>query len=462
MGNCRHFRNCGLTDEGDPENHLCILHYQNQKKEWNEFYAALETHRKRSSDFSLFFFPGETDFFEAEFDQDASFFGATFNGEAMFHLAKFHGRATFEKATFGGEAGFGGANFEKTASFDEVTFRGEAHVHDATFGDGAGFSSVKFTTANFISSAFKGGVHFGLSNFGGEVDFSWATFGKSVEFLRSTFSGETSFVGTRFAEEGASFRFSSFRARARFASGEMDGEHIRMFSRLDVDFRDVAVEPPGAVTFVEADLRRCRFLGTNLEYLRFTGVKWPRTSDGRRDALHDEIVSGKNDQSGSLAQIEDLYRQVKKSYEGQRDYERASDFHYGEKEMRRRNPGTRKGLRALLWLYRNLSGYGEEYLRPLVWSFILLAVSAAGYLYFGLQVQDGKTTLAFQQLKAWSTDSLWVLGKGLFYSFRVMTLLRPDDLEPLRWGQLIHAGQSLLGPLLLGLAGIAIRQRLRR
>lgn len=82
--------------------------------------------------------------------------------------------------------------------------------------------------------------------------------------------------------------------------------------------------------------------------------------------------------------MEHLYRQLKQSYEDQRGNERASDFHYNEKEMRRLNPNTRRSVRFFLILYWLVSGYGEHFLRPLLWASGLLVVSTLAYLFWGL------------------------------------------------------------------------------
>jgi hypothetical protein len=42
-----------------------------------------------------------------------------------------------------------------------------------------------------------------------------------------------------------------------------------------------------------------------------------------------------------------------------------------------------------------------------------------------------------------------------------MTLLRPDDLVPIGHAKLVHAFESLAGPLIIGLLGLAIRLRLK-
>ena len=82
-------------------------------------------------------------------------------------------------------------------------------------------------------------------------------------------------------------------------------------------------------------------------------------------------------------------------YEDRRDYERAGDFHYGEKEMRRRNKETAWGLRIFLWLYRLFSGYGERYLPPLFWAGLLFVGSTIGYWWWGLRLKAGEAKLAW-------------------------------------------------------------------
>src|SRR5262249_1013595 len=144
----------------------------------------------------------------------------------------------------------------------------------------------------------------------------------------------------------------------------------------------------------------------------------------------------------------------KQNYEDRRDYERAGDFHYGEKEMRRKNPETPRSLWLFLTLYRAVSGYGEQYLPPLLWAGGLLLVCTVGYLWWGLHPKGGGAQLPLQ--------SRWDGLRGIFYSFRVMILLKPDDLVPLGYAKGVNAIQSLLGPLFLGLFALAVRQRLKR
>jgi hypothetical protein len=168
-------------------------------------------------------------------------------------------------------------------------------------------------------------------------------------------------------------------------------------------------------------------------------------------------------------QLERLYRELKQNYEDRRDYERAGDFHYGEKEMRRQNPDTAWGLWLFLTLYRWFSGYGERYLPPLLWAGLLFVGSTFGYMWWGLRPKNGGSNLVWTNdgwdllggsSLAWSNAWDWL--QAAYYSFRVMTFLKPDDWIPVGYTHILNTFQTLLSPLFLGLFALALRQRLKR
>lgn len=58
------------------------------------------------------------------------------------------------------------------------------------------------------------------------------------------------------------------------------------------------------------------------------------------------------------------YRALRKSYEDSRNEPGSADFYYGEMEMRRADPGSPRAERGLLTAYWALSGYGLRCPRP--------------------------------------------------------------------------------------------------
>jgi hypothetical protein len=220
------------------------------------------------------------------------------------------------------------------------------------------------------------------------------------------------------------------------------------------------IDQPDTLSFREVDLSRCHFLDADLRKVQIVGVIWPRipTWFGTRFGIYDESVPLEADQNRPWSRIEHLYRQLKQNYEDQRDYERAGDFHYGEKEMRRKNPELSWGLWLLLTLYWLVSGYGERFLQPLLWAAGLFVVSTVLYLSLGLEgIHPGNQKHILSLLQGGD----WL--QAAHYSFRTMVFLSTSDLAtPVSYARVVYTVQSLFSPLFLGLSALAIRQKLKR
>ena len=494
MPDCAFFTICGLPDDADPQNRCCILHSRNPRKDSNAFAAALLAHRAKSRNFSAFKFPRFADFSETTLADEADFSNAVFAAGASFSTARFLGGATFAGATFFGTTTFTEAGFAKRVNFVRTTFEGAACFGRATFAAGANFYEATFSgDADFAQARFASRASFARATFTASARFTETTFADTAHLFRTTFAGRAAFGGATFAK-GATFAEATFRQGAdfdgaaflrgkadfarcallgptRFAPRRVRKTTVSVFGDAEVDFRAVRIEPPDALAFVEANLDRCRFVDTDLRRVRLTGVTWAQLPWGlwaravTRDAVYDEKQPERYALL-PLAKLEDLYRQVKRNYEDQRDFDRVGDFHFGEKEMRRRNPATPFRLRLLLTLYRGVSGYGEWWLRPLALFLALLVAGAGGYLYCGVWAKDltgpGGHLVALRDWPSSPGEVFAAVGQSLLFSLRVLTLLKPDDLVPVGGSRLIQTVQSLCGPILLGLAGLAIRQRLRR
>ena len=415
MPKCEYYGICGRDALEDTGKGLCILHSESEGKDEEAFKKALAEHRTAKGDnFGRFVFPG-----------CANFEGNTFTAGADFTRVVFTKEAIFSDATFTAGAEFGEATFAEEAYFDDATFaNGEAHFYGATFTKEAIFSRAKCTAG---------------------ADFTGATFSRGADFAGTEFTNHALFFG------------ASFLGRTVFSLAKGKETSSPIFSGTEVDFRGVDIAPLDSLIFRDVDLTRCRFEGTDLRKAEITGAKWApiRGRFGVYDEVVDPLVDG---ETRSWHHIEKVYRELKQNYEDRRDYERARDFHYGEKEMRRKHAKTlgRRfwGLRALLFIYKWVSGYGEHILCPFVWAVILLGGCSVLYLWFGPCPKGENTRLAF--------SSLWDWLRSAHYSLRVMFLLKPDDFVPIGGAKLVHTAETILGPLLIGLFGLAVRQRLKR
>ena len=456
MPECRHQVICARNGGESTEEDLCILHSHNPGKDKQLFVKALEEHQKnKGHDFSFFVFPIKGDFHKAEFTKGACFANVKFTEGATFSWAKFSGHRGAKM--FAG-ARFSGAEFTDRANFHEAEFSDGATFGRAIFTKGADFSSAKFTKdADFAGAEFRDGAAFQEALFTKGVNFGWTKFTKGADFAGAEFTGKSRFSRAEFLGRtlfvGKQPRMVVGRRLKDFKDKPLNVkiETAQIFANAEIDFTDALIEPLDAVIFRDADLRQCLFLGTDVRKAEFTDVRWSRV--GLRFCVHDEFAPlGVLEIVRQYAKIEQLYRELKQNYEDRRDYERAGEFHFGEKVMRRRNPNTRWGLWFLLTLYSVFSGYGERYLRPLLWAGILLVSSAVLYFSLGLQPKSA----VYQSSQDWITAFL--------YSLRVMTLFRADELaNPLTvYGWVVVAVESILGPLFLGLFALAVRQRLKR
>ncbi len=342
----------------------------------------------------------------------------------------------FKKTAFNGEADFEKATFNEAGDFSEATFTGPAHFWYANFGKVAKFWHARF---------------------GGEARFSYATFTGEANFTEATFSDVADFRGVTFTGK-AFFEEARFRGLTIFARGKEPDQPTPIFFDTEVDFRNVILSEPGALIFRHADLGKCQFLGTDLRKAEITCPTWPEAEGPTK------VYDDKGKKTCDLALLEHLYRGLKQNFEDRRDSATAGDFHYREKEIRRMNPRTRRSMRCLLRIYRWLSGYGEEILRP---ALLLLFVSVVGMaVYHGFGQCAIRTWLTHLWASLLSQDqAAWVLGwRGPFvHTFRAIFLMKPvnGSLDTFHV-QLANTILSVLGPVLLGLLALAVRQRLRR
>ena len=507
MKECIHHEICHF-DEDRPETGFCILHSPDPAKDKLAFRLALEKHRESSDNFSHVVFPGYIDI-SGEFKERAIFNYCDFLDKVNFNFAKFFGGVTFTRTTFRDEVFFDQANFNnviyfyntnfhKMVSFRQAVFNGIPYFSGTPFQEGVDFSFARFCQQpSFYNFKFKGkpdfngaefekGANFNMTEFENGANFSEATFLKDAPFKGAIFKHDADFIRTKFVNsanfKGANFCGEAIFSGAAFSQGanfqeslfsgyEVDFSLCSFFGRTlftstrdksnvvkaifsgvnEVKFRQVIIDPPDGLIFIEADLSRSQFEDTNLQKIQLNNVIWPEIE--KRLGVYEE-TSLRKGKSGPWGKIEQIYRQLKKNYEDNRDYERAGNFHYGEKEMRRKNPQTPKGLKFLLFAYRWVSGYGEKCLLPLYWTLALTVASSFAYLALGIKIKEMNQMLRFT-MDDWLTAFL--------YSLEVIFLLKPDNLMPLGfWANLLHFLQSVFGPIFISLFVLAVRQKVKR
>jgi Pentapeptide repeats (9 copies) len=447
-------------------------------------------------------FRGFAGFGDATFDGDAGFAGAAFGGLAVFGEAAFKRDAGFAGALFRGPAWFGGASFSVDVWFDRVVFRRYAGFERAVFGEDSWFGEATFQgLANFREAEFLQARQIGpvLAHRGLILDA--ASFGSSVVIEVSTCA--LCCRGARFTR-GVQFRVrwarlalddTDFTAPCgvtgipRLASDSLAEreQHVsRAWQRLEpqtlselprlLSLRRANVAGLGLSNISLAD---CRFAGAHsLDLLRLEAdtvfaLSPARLGWERRRVIADErawragrrsrwavpwwpqwLGSPPGETDPTI--IAGLYRALRKGREDAKDEPGAADFYYGETEMRRRarshgSDSTKtvprgQAERGVLTAYWLASGYGLRAWRALAWLAALTLACAVGFHLVGF-------TRPPQPATYWTS---------LLYTFRATISLTDDQVNLSPWGQLLQAALRITGPVLLGLALLALRSRVRR
>ncbi|WP_405191664.1 pentapeptide repeat-containing protein [Streptomyces anulatus] len=467
-------------------------------------------------------FKGHAGFQSATFKRPG-FRSAIFEGEAVFDSAIFEGDAGFVSATFKGHAWFGSATFKRNAWFRSVVFETHAGFGLTTFEGHAGFGSATFKgDAWFGSATFVTADRFGPLVCAGRIVLSGAAFGRPVTLslaahrldCRRTRWSATAEIRLRYATvdfahavfeypltiaaEPDPFVLADGSELADAALSGAPGPDVRLASLRGVDAAHLVL--------ADVDLSGCLFTGTvHLDQLRLEGacifdtapssVRWRRWLPVRfteRRVLAEEhhwranqqrAVRGWNvavlgaGRAGPL-QLAPVYRALRKAFEDGKHEPGAADFYYGEMEMRRHADDIPRTERGLLTAYWALSGYGLRASRALAWLAAAMFLTIVLLIAFGL-AQDtpkqtatgtvpaggGKVTFEIDKDDPQNPTGDRFTGKRFEKALNVTlnsVVFRSSGQDLTTAGTYIEMTSRLTEPILLGLAVLAVRNRVKR
>ncbi len=393
-------------------------------------------------DFSGITFNDES--FEAQILLQADFKNTKFLDVANFKNAKFMDLADFAVGTR-----FEGATFADSARFDDVTFESSVYFNDATFEDEACFVGVKFKKdAIFAGSKFApkvgsegdsfGRVRFRKSMFMGEADFDQVKFVKAVDFTGANFKDRVNFKAARF-EDQANFNDASFKATTSF-NGVLFKQPPMFFETSlheDTDF--------GGVDWREAESSYARSW--------WGGIRTPatgnRTNSGYISLGVDEAVRAWDRLALIMSKLEKL-----------------PDRHmFYRLRMRAQRKQDGYGLlSAVNWLFDVSSDYGWSVYRALAWWFghwFFMAI----VLCFGTShapATSGCGSVLWNSVRTSFANAHAFLGlaskDGYLFNARECLAAASHASSIL---SAVGVLQSVLGPILLFLVMLTLRNRFR-
>ncbi|MFI8234932.1 pentapeptide repeat-containing protein [Streptomyces sp. NPDC085900] len=459
-------------------------------------------------------FKGAARFGSATFKGAAGFELATFEGLAEFELATFEGAAVFELATFESVAGFGAATFESAAGFGAATFESAVVFESATFEGLAVFRSATFKEADAVGPLVCAGwLVLSGATFGGPVTLSLAT--HRLECRRTRWSSTAEirlrYATVDFAHAVFEYPLTIAAEPAPFTSfsGQPMSELPHLLRVRDAGVRMASLRGVDAAHLVlsDIDLTACLFTGTvHLDQIRMegwcpfdtrpSGTHWRHglpTRFTKRRILAEEhhwragrprAVPGWSAAPSGVnhvgpTQLAPVYRALRKAFEDGKDEPGAADFYYGEMEMRRHDRiGSTRAERGLLHGYWLLSGYGLRASRALGW--LAVAMLATILLLMGVGLaQDspkqqatgivpaggGKVTFTIDQDDPRNPTGQRFTGKRFDKALNTTlnsVVFRSSGQDLTTAGTYIEMASRLMEPVLLGLAVLAVRNRVKR
>jgi hypothetical protein len=395
-----------------------------------------------------------------------------------------------------------------------TTFYNPVRIRDVVVGEGAYFDGARFAAYVAISDLDAGSLlRFRDASFERDVNLTGVSALRLVSFARASFAGSVAVAGVTAIDldlrratfqHRVSLQLQDVPAVTMFRAGFHRGLRLTSAGPTRLDLVEVDLGAPSTIAAAAETVAAFRLedrpvlgrtLGTDLSQLRlsyvdlsqcsFTGAHnldkltvddwhgWrvsPRSlwvthrvtlADEHRAREHARWdLPGDGAAVPSVDSVQGDYHALRSMMQDRKDQRAASDFYYGEMEMRRiglwravraqwRSGDRRAGLATLgewllLCLYWLLSGYGQRAWRSFASLAVLVAAGSAALSRWGFQTPTG-------------------YAESLRYTLRAATtLLRGSDAALTPSGDWIELVLRLVAPLLLALGLLAIRERVRR
>ncbi|WP_198358437.1 pentapeptide repeat-containing protein [Streptomyces fildesensis] len=476
--------------------------------DWTSFDRAIFT---EGANFSLADFFGRATFYESTFEAEARFSGSYFRLDALFHGVKFSNEANFSACQFAYKARFSSCQFAGVAKFDSSLFDESVNFANAEFmsqltgpiiccgniilGAASFFEPVRIDIAaesvDVTSAQFRSPAVIRIRN--GEVDITdvkndqpltiasrtspFDSFGATIP--SDPFGEETSpaTIPTLLGVDAAQLTLVDMDLTGCIFSGALHLDQIRINGRC------AFATPPSGIQFGSGRIPFRLWTRRNIlaEESRWRALPLPH-----RPAVAISGWTPGPDQPSTEHQIKPadlagLYRELRKALEDGKNEPGAADFYYGEMESRRHDrEGTPKEERLLLGMYWLLSGYGLRAARALGWLLLAMTITVLLMMGFGIPSNSskseatgivptggGRVALVVDKPDPYLSGTAGArFTKGRFEkSFRVVVnsvVFRSSEQDLTVAGTYIEMASRFGEPILLGLAALAVRGRVKR
>ena len=208
-----------------------------------------------------------------------------------------------------------------------------------------------------------------------------------------------------------------------------------------------------------ANLEDCNLLGVKLTNARIENVTWGKQILQEKNAEKACHEGNRDEMRDCLEQAEEIYRNLRKAAENQGLFETSGHFFYKEMVMRRYQLPRFSFQRSVSKIVDWFCGYGERPLNVVLFSLLLIGLSAILYFFLGIEADQNLVRLSFSA--SFYTNFINFL-ECLYFSVVTFTTLGYGDLVPVGAARPIAALEAFTGNFTIALFVVVFVKKMTR
>ncbi len=205
-----------------------------------------------------------------------------------------------------------------------------------------------------------------------------------------------------------------------------------------------------------ANLENCNLLGANFEHAKLEHIHWGD------EILQEKMAKNETDpveKEDLYQQAEEIYRHLRKVAEDEGLFDLSGRFFRKEMIARRKQLPKLSGARVLSKTVDLFCGYGEEPLRIIGFTLLLIFIYACFYALSGLSYAGEVIQL---DLSASLTKNIYHLLDTIYFSIVTFTTLGYGDIAPQGFSRFLAATEALIGSFTLALFVVVFVKKMIR